>query len=202
MSFHISEASVLKDLDHDSIDSRLRKRREWRAITNQQPRPLSPQLDISPAAQSDLHAVCTVLQSSTCPFKMVVSHNTVWIYTNHTALLDTINALSEINFKKFFKAVIARPKNTILLKASKYASRCYFKSLKLTSEEKKLICNFFNNNQDNIRIGPAFKTWCDSRFTRLQDYFFIDYTNESWLVMLSLIRPGLIRKTMQIVIDK
>jgi hypothetical protein len=31
------------------------------------------------------------------------------------------------------------------------------------------------------------------------DHYFIDYNDEQWLTMLSLIRPGLIRQTQQIV---
>jgi hypothetical protein len=48
-------------------------------------------------------------------------------------------------------------------------------------------------------VSPALTEWIAEPFNRTQDYFFVDYNSESWLTMLGLIRPGLIRKTVQIV---
>jgi hypothetical protein len=57
----------------------------------------------------------------------------------------------------------------------------------------------FLQGQDEVRISPALAEWVDTPFNRTQDYFFVDYNAETWLTMLSLVRPGLIRKTVQIV---
>jgi hypothetical protein len=42
----------------------------------------------------------------------------------------------------------------------------------------------------------------DDPFLRTQDYFFVDHDTASWSSMLSLVRPGIIRKTLQIVTAK
>ena len=70
---------------------------------------------------------------------------------------------------------------------------------KLTDEEKTHLCNFFTNQQGHARISPALLKWMDERWHRTQDYFFIDHNDESWLVMLSLIKPSMIRKTVELI---
>jgi hypothetical protein len=74
-----------------------------------------------------------------------------------------------------------------------------FKIAKITSQQKDMLINFLNNQQSSIRIGPALATWITSAFYRTQDYFFVDHDEMSWLTMLSLVHPGLIRKTQQII---
>ena len=44
--------------------------------------------------------------------------------------------------------------------------------------------------------------WVQEPFTRLQDYYFVDHDSLQWLTLVSLVSPGLIRKTMQILTDK
>jgi hypothetical protein len=87
-----------------------------------------------------------------------------------------------------------------LLKNSRYDSRSYFNTTKLNLQEKETLKNFFLNQKEHIRLSPSFDEWLMTKpFQRLMDHYFIDYTGEQWLTMLSLIRPGIIRKTQQIV---
>jgi hypothetical protein len=51
-------------------------------------------------------------------------------------------------------------------------------------------------------MSPGLKNWVHDPLTRTQDYFFVDHNGSSWLSMLSLVRPGIIRKTLQIVAAK
>jgi hypothetical protein len=104
--------------------------------------------------------------------------------------------------KKYSEAVIDRPKNTIQLKNPRHQYRSYFKITKITSQQKNMLINFLTNQQSSIRISPALTTWTTSVFYRTQDYFFIDHNEMSWLTMLSLVHPGIIRKTLQIVAAK
>jgi hypothetical protein len=77
--------------------------------------------------------------------------------------------------------------------------RSYFNTTKLTANEKNILTNFLNNQKEYARISPALTEWCTNNFYRTQDYFFVDHNEMSWLTMLSLVRSGLIRKTMQII---
>ena len=82
----------------------------------------------------------------------------------------------------------------------KHKFRSYFKFGKITEKEKENLINFLINQHTHMRISPALWDWVNApKFSSLQDYYFIDYDSETWLTMLSLIRPGAVRKTMQII---
>jgi hypothetical protein len=121
------------------------------------------------------------------------------VYTNSSELIGQLKTMRILTGKKYTEAVVGRPKNTILLKNPQHHFRSYFKITKITSEQKDMLINFLNNQQSSIRISPALGEWIPSAFHRTQDYFFVDHNEMSWLTMLALVHPGLIRKTQQII---
>ena len=129
---------------------------------------------------------------------MVISVNQCWIYSNDTIFLERIERLPFVNGAKFTESVIVRPRNTVAVKHPHHRYRSYFRATKLNNDEKDRILSFLQG-QNDVRISPALAEWIATPFNRTQDYFFVDYNAESWLTMLSLVRPGLIRKTVQIV---
>ena len=206
IGFFHTEANCLRKLDHDSIDASIARRKQWREHSHQllQNRGFIHSTvarrwnDITEETIESLHNICELLLATPYTFKIVVSSHNVWIYTNNLELINNIDTLPLID-KEYNRAIVTRPKNTILLKNSAYTHRSYFKISKLNLAEKELLCNFFVNQLGYIRVSPALTAWCDMAFLRTQDYFFIDHNGDSWLLMLALIRPGLIRKTMQII---
>jgi hypothetical protein len=127
-------------------------------------------------------------------FKLVTSVSQAWVYTNNVELIEQLSQFDFLIAQQYTQAIIDRPKNTIRLRDPQHQYRSYLKSVKLTEEEKTQLINFLMNQQD-IRISPALAHWTEDRWHRTQDYFFVDHDTESWLVMLALVKPGLIRKT-------
>lgn len=193
----------MRGLKHDLIDSRLDQRIEWREIARRRWRSsvasgASGWNEITDQIRKDLHTVCKLLIPTDC--KLVVSTHFGWIYTNDLGLIDQLRQVRCLTNKTYAQAVVNRPKNTIRLKNSRYENRSYLRNIKLTAAEKDTLKNFFVNQQEHIRTSPAFTTWLTEQpYLRTQDYFFIDYIGEQWLTMLSLVRPGLIRKTQTII---
>ena len=97
--------------------------------------------------------------------------------------------------------MINRPQNTIYLKNPQHQFRSYFKITKLTQDQKTHLTGFLLN-QHTVRLSPALDEWIVGPFNRTQDYFFVDHNEMSWLTMLGLVRPGLIRKTQHIIQTK
>jgi hypothetical protein len=211
MSFCLPEVSALKTLDHAYIDVVIERRRLWREVAQQRWSPIIGTAktrqtivtkrwrDITDDTVSDLHELADILIKTSLDYKFVTSVNHAYVYTNSITLLKRLVKLPNITDIKYTEAVINRPKGTIKLTNPKYPYRSYFKSIKLTPGEKNNLVNFFNNQQGFIRVSPALVNWLITPFHRTQDYFFMDYDSESWLVMLSLIKPGLIRKTVDII---
>ena len=205
MTFHLPEASCLRDLDHEAINMTLENRRQWRQIHQQRWQRGQTILvhmprfnDITNDVIDDLHTVASTLLNHNEQFKLVVSINTAWVYTNDTKLLKQLSHLPCVKDQKFTKAVINRPRDVVVLKNSKHNHRSYFRRKKMTLQEKHTLVQFLQNHQDFVRLSPSLLEWMDNRFLWSQDYFFIDYTGASWLTMLSLVCPNIIRKTMQI----
>lgn len=200
--FVLAEANAMRGLKHDQIDSRLDQRIEWREVARKRWQSSFSgwriNNEITAQIREDLHTVCDLLIPADC--KLVVSTNFGWIYTNDLALVNQLRTTRCLTNKTYTQAIVNRPKNTIRLKNSQYSNRSYFHNIKLTQSEKDTLRNFFANQQEHIRTSPSFTHWLyEAPYLRTQDYYFIDYTGEQWLTMLSLIRPGLIRKTQTII---
>lgn len=210
IAFDLAEANALKTLDHQYIDAIIERRILWREVAQQRWTGNTQSFrqtivsrrwqDITDKTSEDLHNFAEILITTSADFKLVTSVNQGWVYTNAISLIKKLRSLDYLSNKDYTEAVISRPKNTVKLKTPKHTHRSYLKSIKLNNQQKQNLINFFANQADNIRIGPSFNKWLlESPYTRLQDYFFIDHVGESWLVMLNLIYPGIIRKTMEII---
>lgn len=162
--------------------------RRWREITQQ--------------TQTDLHALAEVLLTAGVAFKLVVSVNQGYVYTNELPLIHRLASMPELKHKTYTQAKIIRPKNTIQLKNPAHEFRTYFRLIKLSAQEKRVLIDFLQNQQGHVRLSPGLKNWIFDPFTRTQDYYFVDHNGSSWLSMLSLVHPGIIRKTLKIVAAK
>jgi hypothetical protein len=198
----LDEVNCLRySLEAEDIDALLTRREAWRDRVRQRwpqnnfVRPHSP---ITDGTRETLHAFADFLKLATVPYKMVISVNQCWIYSNDVIFLERIERLPFVNSAKFTESQIVRPRNTVAVKQPRHRYRSYFRNTKLNSDEKDRILTFLQGQAD-VRISPALTDWIATPFNRTQDYFFVDYNAESWLTMLSLVRPGLIRKTVQIV---
>ena len=202
--FHLEEVSCLRTLDHAQIDSMIERRIAWRSISQTMTnRPLITQLSnqsnkITETTVKNLHVLADLLLTTPANFKLVVSAFTGYVYANDRLLINQVAKLPGVSYVEYTQAIVGRPRDTIQLRDPKYQWRSYFKVGKLTTEQKTHLKNFLAN-QPGIRISPALKNWINYKFTRTQDYFFIDYNEPAWLTMLGLVLPGLIRKTLEII---
>lgn len=211
MGFQLDEVSCLRELDHDLIDNSIRRRQEWREQAQQRwlmgRKNISTQIvrnrkEINNNTVEDLHSLTSVLLNSSAEFKLVVSVDQAYVYTNDVSLIDQIDCLQILRNKTYSRAKKTRPANTIQLKNPRHEFRSYFKVTKLSTSQKDYLMDFLHNQRTHIRTSPALQQWLDHPFNRTQDYFFVDYNSASWLSMLSLVSPGIVRKTMHIIAAK
>lgn len=206
VGFYLNEANSLRTLDHESIDMIIARRKTWREVAQERwnKSPNSTiltfrQREITDKTVEDLHTFAEVLLTSGVDYKLVVSVNQGWVYSNNIPLLAEIGGLDFITHISYTRALVTRPKNTVQLKNPKFQYRSYLKRTKLTSSEKEVLTTFLMGQQPMIRLAPSLESWTNTPFNRTQDYFFIDHSTESWLSMISLVAPGIIRKTQQII---
>lgn len=197
----------MRELDHAYINKVISRRREWRGTQQQRITkhlgniPFMPRHnEITDQVVQNLHDIADVLIAhSDC--KLVVSTDYAWVYTNDVQLIDQLASTRVLSSKTYTQAVVNRPANTIRLKNSAHGYRSYFKITKLTAEQKDTLINFLLN-QPTARISPALTVFFQGSFHRTQDYFFVDHADMTWLTMLALVNPSLIRKTVKIIPTK
>ena len=208
LGFYLDEVSCLRDLDHGKIDDTMERRRQWREIAQQrwvngrQKHGIILRRvyrEITEKTIIDLHEVAQQLLTTEAQYKLVVSVNQGYIYTNDLDLIDQLSAMPELTYKTYARARVTRPKNTIALKNPQHQLRTYFKLLKTTEQQKDQLRDFLHGQRSHVRLSPGLARWFDGPFNRCQDYFFVDHDTESWLTMLSLVHPGLVRKTVHII---
>jgi hypothetical protein len=159
--------------------------RRWKEITEQ--------------TVLNLHTLADILLKTTVDFKLVVSVHQGHVYSNDLALLDQLDQLNELSHKTYTQSTVVRPKNTIQLQHPLHKFRTYFTLCKLTANQKQTLADFLTTQNQLVRLSPALTQWLDQSFNRTQDYFFVDHSTESWVTMLSLVQPGIVRKTMHII---
>ena len=205
-SIDLAESWVFRySIEHEHIDTKLNKQQAWRETVKDR-WPLNSfvrQHDpITAEIRQQLHQVADFIRSAQQNFKLVVNNHAVRFYTNDPALLQAIDQLPGLAKKHYSLAQVNRPANSILLHNPQHQYRSYLRESRITEEEKAQIRNFLTGRAD-IRIGPGLARWLEfkntsfvSRYTR--NYFFVDYDHPNWPTMFALVRPGLIRKTVNI----
>ena len=194
MRIDLDEAGCLRKLSHEYIDLAIERRRAW----------LNPRI-VSEQTTKNLHAVCDVLLSAEHEFKLQVNYWGIYLYTNDCALFVNIltvppyTAAHRPASLKLTQVVVNRPRNTVALKNPKHKYRSYFVCRSLNENQKKSIGKMLDANQDTVRTSLGLKNWLTSTWSWTQSHHFIDHDDESCLIMLSLIYPGLIKNTFDIV---
>lgn len=209
LGFCLDEVSCLRQLDHDHINQLIERKQQWRRRAqdlqyhsdNTYPQRFRWR-EITQQTVTDLHVLADHLLTTPAEFKLVVTTGQGYVYTNDLELIDQLSNMPGMSNKTYTQAQIVRPKNTIKLKNSPYAFRSYFKMLKLTVNQKEILENFLIAQSQHVRLSPSLIQWISQPFVRTQDYFFVDHDSEKWPTMLSLIQPGIVRKTMHIIADK
>lgn len=212
LNFHLSRAGCLRNLAKDDVHDleflvtqRFVRQTRWGWLGPS----ATYRDDISTEAYKqrvldDLITAARILHPHLELMRMIVSGHYVYLYSNN---LDTLQELTKIpQFSvcaKLCQIEIDRPANTILLHNSLYLKRSYFRERWIDASRKEALQNFLTR-QDDIRLGPALKSCLNGKNisykgeTLLQRYFFFDHNSDSTAVMLELVAPGTIRRTVPV----
>jgi hypothetical protein len=198
MQGRLREAGCLRRLDHAAIDHVVSVRREWVGRLQDY---YSANRAITDDVVQSLHAMCDVLTGTDRQHKLVIEHSHVRVYTNEPELFAEIaDAVPGLKYPIYTQAVIDRPRDTICLKESAYSHRTYLRSVVVNEQQKRSISNLLRN-QEGIRLSPGLRDWTlyTNWRTWTESYYFVDHNDTGWMTMLSLVYPGLIKNTIQII---
>lgn len=201
ITINISEASCLRYLGSAQFESAIRNAKYWAENDRWTDRAWSI------TKETALRETRDVLLTETTPFKTVVSFNTVCIYTNRQGLANRLVNLGNdgVQLRLVRQAVLTKPAGVVQLRESKYAYRTYLRERKYTKDQKDMLANFLHSRRDTLRVSPALDEWTNSTFVGYvrnlsysRSYYFVDHDHPNEGTMISLVMPGIVRKTMRI----
>lgn len=205
IGFVVEEATCLREIDHDYIDRILERRIQFRNVAqyrwlqSKQTILTRPTRPIRPYTKDRLHEIADILINTKSEYKSVVSVDNMWVYTNDLNLISDLDNLHYLSSVTYTRAVVNRPKNTIIVKRSKFTKRTHLRSVALTEVQAEKLRGFLLRSHGEIRVSPGLLEWCETNYRRTMDYYFIDYNDDGWLTMMSLINPRLAGKTLAII---
>jgi len=202
VTVNIAEANCLRNLEQKRFDQAILNAKRWcqEIVSYAQ----LPSERWTYEKEQALREARDCLLAETEPFKTVVSHNTVSLYTNHPGLADHLEN-HEFELRLVRQARLTKPANVVQLRESQYAYRTYFRERRINLEQRNMLANFLNSRRDTLRVSPALDNWVNGKFigyVRNHSYsrahYFVDHDHPNEGTMLSLVMPGMVRKTMPI----
>jgi hypothetical protein len=196
----IDEATALRTLTREYIDHVIKLRKKHRAHTHAWISPWRKSGPITQEVVDSLYTLCDILTNTRCQYKLIVEYSCIRVYTSD---VEFVKELAHAEVKKrwegFKEACVDRPRDTVKLQNPKHKYRSYFVRARINDQEKTAIVQFLKNNQSTLRLSPCLNDWLRQPFKFTEPYYFVDHDDDAWIVMLSLIRPGLIKKTISII---
>jgi hypothetical protein len=206
-TLHISDASCLRDLKTVRFEAAIRNAKHWaeqEIVRNR--RPVHHPWD-GTAKESALRETRDILLEQAGEYKAVISYNVLSLYTNNRKLADQFVKLDNpgVQLHLVRQAVITRPAGVIQLKESKHGYRTYLRERKYTKDQRDMLLNFFLSREGTLRPCGSLLTWLGTGQHRFmmnpnysRSYYFVDHDHPNEGTMLSLVMPGIVRKTMPI----
>ena len=198
MQFYLRYAWCMRSFDHADLDRRLenyygRYRGDVIGISTNAP-------SLADAQQrGDLHDMCDLLRALPKSCKIMIQYDHVFLYTNELTTLEYMSRVEYIDRWLVGEAVVVYPKDTVMLVNPVNQYRTFLKSRWWDPDTSARVKKFLLGRQDLFRIPRAF---CEKleRPGRLatRDHHFVDHDDPDLLLMLSLVCPGIINKTLPI----
>lgn len=131
--------------------------------------------------------------------KLVISYNVMYIYSNNLQVLEHLARLPYVELQSAVQAKLDRPRDVVFKTDPKFRLRSYFRDKQLDKTQCERLLAFVESRTDTYGITRGFKSSLN-RFSihYLQRHQFIEHNDPKDITMLSLVVPGLIRKTVSV----
>jgi hypothetical protein len=190
MQFYLRFAWCMRSYDHDDLDRRLK---------NYQGGGRGAPFLTDPQTHADLHSMCDLLRGLPDSSKKMIQYDTVFLYTNDLEIIEDMSQVGYISQIKIGQAVTVYPKDTVMLQNPVHQYRTFLKHKWWDQETSNHIKKFLLGRQELFRIPKSFleKLQRSGRLAT-QDHHFVDHNDPDLLLMMSLVCPGIINKTLPI----
>lgn len=211
----LHEAACMRSMDRERVKKAIQRRREWgrrmvttmAGINGKQPGAWRWQsLEIGEQDEARVLAMLDFLLAERREYRKAISGDWVYFYSTDPTFIDDIENLPWLERRTAIQRSqihLTGTPGTVRLNESHYQYRTYFRGYMRLSDQQEISLAQYLSRATDIRLSPTLETW-----TRIQskpyigDYFFIDHDDLGILTMLSIMVPGIIRRTKPIEIAK
>lgn len=191
MCFRFYHSGRMRSLDHAAIKKSVAWARNSALLTQRDiitDHYLQHMLDLSDA-----------ITAITQPFKRVVYSDWQYFYTNCPEIFAGLAAMPGVKYTTYTKAVIDRPRDTVILQHSDYAWRSYFQERMYPQEQIALLSNFILSRDQQFKITNTWRERLPQKWCYINRSFFVDHHDQRDALLLNMVIPGCVRKTLPIV---
>ncbi len=159
----------------------------------------------TPDVVTNIYAVLNFFAAESEPFKLTLSGNWAYIYTNDVSLADRLVAACSAAKVRFAKqAEVSQPRDAVMLSHSDFAYRTYLRSMWVDDQQILNLDSFFTaQNNTNVNPCKSLQRFLKSNLAYkshwVADHYFIDHNDPGYPLMMSLVVPRIVRKTLPIV---
>jgi hypothetical protein len=211
MSWQQDEIGCIRSLDQKKMQSHIRMRMDYEQRRNSQYKPYRESFDskFTTRCRDNLEGIRALLAAEIQPNKMVFFNHYLTVYTNDPSLYDRLNQCEWIASVDVKRAELDRPPNTILLKNPQHQYRTYFRGRSIGKAQKSRLAAWITTQGNDIAASKSLRAFLalDHYPTRVhwwrgdtaESYYYIDHNSLQYETMLSMVCPGMVRKTLSIV---
>jgi len=197
IQLRVPEAWLLRTLDPTSIHQRIQRREKYLKTQGQGPFWDDGSLDYVFQTAAELRALEGKF------LHRIVYTGACHVYTNSVEDMLTLFKLHpDVEIRQ---ANVSVPADVVMLKSDpKYPYRTYFRERDLNTNQRQSLYNWIQAQDEDLTPSPATKKWLNGTarwqwgqpFCR--NYYYVEHTDMSHVLMLNLVCTGLVRKTMRV----
>ena len=211
MTWQQDEIGCIRSLDQKKMQSHIRMRMDYEHSRNSLYKPYGDSFEskFTTRCRDNLEGMRALLAAEIQPKKMVFFNNFLTVYTNNLGLHGQLMACDWIESVDLKRAELNLPPDTILLKNPQYQYRTYFRGRSLGKTQKARLATWVATQGNDIAASKSLREFLDieTRPTRVywwrndatESYYYIEHNSLQYETMLSMVCPGMVRKTLPIV---
>jgi len=211
MTWQQDEVGCIRSLDETKMLSHIRMRMDYEQRRNSLYKPYGESFEskFTTRCRNNLEGMRALLATETKPKKIVFFHNFLTVYTNNLGLHGRLMACDWIESVDIKRAELNLPPDTILLKNPQYQYRTYFRGRSLGKTQKARLAAWVTTQGDDVAASKSLQAFLEieTRPTRVywwrndatESYYYIEHNSLQYETMLSMVCPGMVRKTLPIV---
>jgi hypothetical protein len=211
MTWQQDEIGCVRSLDQKKMLSHIRMRMDYEQRRDSQYKPITKSIHskFTTRCRDNFEGTRALLAAVTEPKKLVFFNNYLTVYTNNPDLCNRLLECDWIESLDVKRAELDLPPDTILLKNPQHQYRTYFRGRTLTKPQKARLSNWITTQGDEIAASKSLRAFLvlDPSTTRVhwwrsdtaESYYYIDHNSLQYETMLSMVCPGMVRKTLPII---